>query len=345
MTEPKPATEFKPTPRRALLAVAAALPLFAIRTRPAGAAEFEFKFATGQSPTNPINTRLQEAIDRIHTATAGRLEMRLFPSNQLGSDTDQISQLRAGGIEFLNVAGSVLSTLVPATALVNVGFAFSGYDQVWRGVDGALGAYIADQVNKAGITLAAPLGDNGFRQITTADVQVRGPANLKGFHIRVPVSPIFTSLFQALGAAPTSINFNEVYTALQTRLVGGQENGLVTIETAKLYEVQKYCSETSHIWDCFCVLANRRALGRLPADMQNVVQAELRQAVLDQRADEARLDASLKATLQGKGMVFIPTDKDAFRAALKASSFYTDWRAKFGDQAWAALQSVSGDLA
>ncbi len=119
-------TESKPTPRRALLAAAAALPLFAIRSRPAGAAEFEFKFATGQSPTNPINTRLQEAIDRIRTATAGRLEMRLFPNNQLGSDTDQISQLRAGGIEFLNVAGSVLSTLVPATALVNVGFAFSG---------------------------------------------------------------------------------------------------------------------------------------------------------------------------------------------------------------------------
>ncbi len=331
--------------RRALLAGAAALPVFGIRTRPADAAEFEFKFATGQSPANPINTRLQEGIDRIKAATAGRVELRLFPNNQLGSDTDQISQLRAGGIEFLNVAGSVLSTLVPATALVNVGFAFNGYDQVWRGVDGALGKYIEGQVDKAGIVLAAPLGDNGFRQITTADVQVKGPADLKGFHIRVPVSPIFTSLFQALGAAPTSINFNEVYTALQTRLVGGQENGLVTIDTAKLYEVQKYCSETSHIWDSFCVLANRRALGRMPSDMQEIVRRELRQSVMDQRGDEERLDAGLKATLQGKGMTFIAVDRDAFRAALKGSTYYADWHAKFGDQAWAALQSVSGELA
>ena len=331
--------------RRTLLGAAAALPMFAIRTRPAGAAEFDLKFATGQSPTNPINTRLQEAIDRIKAATGGRVGMRLFPNNQLGSDTDQISQLRAGGIEFLNVAGSVLSTLVPATALVNVGFAFSSYDQVWRGVDGDLGKHIEAQVEKTGINLVAPLGDNGFRQITTADVQVKGPADLKGFHIRVPVSPIFTSLFQALGAAPTSINFNEVYTALQTRLVGGQENGLVTIETAKLYEVQKYCSETSHIWDSFCVLANRRALGRLPSDVQEIVRRELRQSVMDQRGDEARLDAGLKATLQGKGMTFVAADKDAFRAALKASTFYADWRAKFGDQAWAALQSASGELA
>ncbi len=330
--------------RRAILAGAAALPLFAIRTRPAHAAEFEWKFATGQSPTNPINTRMQEAIDRIKAATGGRVAITLFPNNQLGSDTDQISQLRAGGIELLNVAGSVLSSLVPAAALVNVGFAFTGYEQVWHGVDGALGEYIAGEVSKAGIVLAAPLGDNGFRQITSSDAAIKAPEDLHGFHIRVPVSPIFTSLFQGLGASPTSINFNEVYTALQTRLVAGQENGLVTVETAKLYEVQKYCSETSHIWDSFCVLANRRAMGRLPNDVADIVRRELKQAVIDQRADEARLDADLKATLQGKGMTFVAVDKPAFRAALQRSTFYADWKGKFGETAWAALQAVSGQL-
>jgi len=270
--------------------------------------------------------------------------MKLFPNNQLGSDTDQISQLRAGGIDFLNVAGSVLSTLFPATALVNVGFAFTSYDQVWKGVDGTLGKYIEAQVDKAGIILIAPLGDNGFRQITTADTQIKGPDDLKGFHIRVPVSPIFTSLFQALGAAPTSINFNEVYTALQTRLVGGQENGLVTIDTAKLYEVQKYCSQTSHIWDSFCVLANRRTLAKLPKDVQDIVRREFLQSVHDQRTDEARLDADLQATLEKKGMIFLQVDKPAFQAALRKTSFYNDWKAKFGDEAWAALQSVAGPL-
>jgi tripartite ATP-independent transporter DctP family solute receptor len=331
--------------RRKVLAGAAALPLFAIRTRPAGAAEFEFKLATGQSPANPINIRLQEGIDRIKTATSGKVEMKLFPNNQLGSDTDQISQLRSGGLDFLNVAGSVLSTLVSATALVNVGFAFSNYDQVWKGVDGTLGKYIEAQVDKAGILLIASLGDNGFRQITTAEKQIKSPEDLKGFHIRVPVSPIFTSLFQALGAAPTSINFNEVYTALQTRLVGGQENGLVTIDTAKLYEVQKYCIETSHIWDSFCVLANRRSLGRLPKDVQDIVRREFAQSVHDQRADEARLDAGLKTELEKKGMTFISVDKSAFQAALRQTSFYADWKGKFGEEAWTALQSVTGNLA
>jgi TRAP-type transport system periplasmic protein len=326
--------------RRTILA---GLPLVAI-ARTAAAAEFEMKFATGQSPTNPINTRLQQALDRIAASSGGRLSIKLFPNNQLGSDTDLISQVRAGGVEFLNVANSVLSTLVPAAALVNVGFAFSSYDQVWRAVDGALGEYITQQVEKTGIQVVAPYADNGFRQITSGDRAIRAPADLKGFHIRVPVSPIFTSLFQALGASPSSINFNEVYTALQTKLVGGQENGLVVIETAKLYEVQKYVCETSHIWDCFALLANRRALGRLPADLQTLVRRELKQAVTEQRQDSERLTSSLKTELQKRGMTFIEVDKPAFRAALQASSFYGDWRAKFGDAGWSALQAVSGPL-
>ena len=331
-------------PRRAVIAAAASLPLAAIRTRPARAAEFEFKFATGQSPTNPVNLRIQEGIDRIRTATGGRLDIKLFVNNQLGSDTDLISQIRAGGIEFLNISGSVLSTLVPAAALVNVGFAFTSYDQVYRGVDGDLGKYIEQQIDRAGIVLIAPLADNGFRHITSSDAPIRTPEDLRGFHIRVPVSPIFTSLFQALGAAPTSINFNELYTALQTKLVAGEENGLVVIETGKLYEVQKYCSETSHIWDSFCQLANRRALARLPADMQDIVRREFKRSVLDQRADNARLTAGLKAELETKGMSFVQPDKALFRTALSKTSFYADWKAKFGDAAWGALQGVSGEL-
>ena len=330
--------------RRGVLGVAAGLPLVAIG-RGAGAAEFEYKFATGQSPTNPINTRIQEAIDRIAKGTGGRLTMKLFPNNQLGSDTDLISQVRAGGVEFLNVSNSVLSTLVPAAALVNVGFAFAGYDQVWKGVDGELGGYMTAQIEKAGIQVVAPYADNGFRQITSADKPIRTPADLKGFHIRVPVSPIFTSLFQALGASPTSINFNEVYTALQTKLVGGQENGLVVIETAKLYEVQKYVNETGHIWDCFGLLANRRAMGRLPADVQEVVRRELKQAVMDQRRDSERLAETLKGELTAKGMSFVASDKAAFRQALQGSTFYADWKGKFGEAAWSALQTVTGPLA
>ena len=330
--------------RRGILGGAMALPVAALTAERATAAIYRYKFATGQSLTNPINTRIQQAIDRISAASHGRLRIELFPNNELGSDTDQIGQVRSGAIQFLNVAASVLSTVVPAASLVNVGFAFSDYGQVWKAVDGAAGKYINGQIQAAGLVPLTNLGNNGFRQITTSTRMIRTPADLHGFKIRVPEAPIFTSLFQALGAAPTSLNFNEVYTALQTHLVGGEENGLVSIETAKLYEVQKYCSLTNHIWDGFCLLGNQAAFDRLPGDLQALMQKELAAAILMQRTDETQRDASLQPKLTQQGMTFIQVDKSAFKVALGQSDFYKQWHKRFGDEAWSALESVSGTL-
>ena len=118
--------------RRQILTAAAALPLFSIMTRPANAAEFTYKFATGQDPSHPVNKRAQEAIDRIRNATNGRLDIKLFPANQLGSDTDLMSQIRNGGVEFFNQASVVLSTLVPAAGIVNTGRVLSrSWQQAW----------------------------------------------------------------------------------------------------------------------------------------------------------------------------------------------------------------------
>ena len=172
----------------------------------------------------------------------------------------------------------------------------------------------------------------------------RLPEDLKGYRIRVPVSAIFVSLFKALGASPTSINFNELYTALQTRLVDGQENGLVAIEAGKLYEVQKYVAETNHIWDPFWLLANRRAFSSLPENIRQVVRNEFDRASVEQREDSARLNTSLKEELVKKGLVFESVDPAAFRAALTKAGFYKEWRDKFGAEAWAALETVVGPL-
>jgi TRAP-type transport system periplasmic protein len=328
--------------RRTILGAALAMPF--VRIGPARAAEFNYKLATGQSLTQPINARLEQACGRIREATGGRLEIRFFPASQLGSDTDLLSQVRGGGTEFLNIAGSVLSTVASAAAITNVGFAFSNYDQVWPGMDGKLGAYVRTQIEKTGFIVVSKAADNGFRQITSSAKPIRTPEDLKGYRIRVPVSPIFTSLFNALGANPTSINFNELYTALQTRLVDGQENGLVAIDAGKLYEVQKYVSETNHIWDPFWLIGNRRAFNNLPENIREIVRNEFDRASIEQRADSAGLNASLKEELVKKGLVFEGADRDAFRAALTKAGFYKEWRDKFGADTWAALEAVVGSL-
>ncbi len=330
--------------RRTMLATAAALPLTAIISRRGYAAEFTYKFATGQDPTHPVNIRAAEALGRIREASDGRLDMKLFPANQLGSDTDLLSQVRNGGVEFFNLATSILNTLVPAAGLVNIGFAFSSYDEVWQAVDGALGQYIAAQIAKVGLVSVTNLWDNGFRQITSSTREILAPADLKSFKIRVPPAPILTSLFQSLGASPTPINFNELYSALQTKIVEGQENPLAIIATTKLYEVQKSLSMTGHVWDGYQILGNRRAWEKLPPDLRAIVQTELAKSGLDERADIAKLSVSLRQDLAAKGLSVHDVDRAAFRTALKATSYYKDWQTKFGEQAWSVLETTSGKL-
>lgn len=340
MTSRKPST----LSRRSVLIGAAAVPLCGILTRGASAAEFTYKFATGQDPTHPVNIRAQEAIDRIREATGGRLEIKLFPANQLGSDTELLTQVRSGGVEFFNQSSSILATLVPAAGLVNVGFAFADYESVWKAMDGDLGAYIRSQIAKTPIMAVSKPWDNGFRQMTSSGREIRTPGDIKNFQIRVPPAPLLTSLFKALGAGPTPINFNEVYSALQTKVVDGQENPLPIIATARLYEVQSSCSLTGHVWDGYWVLGNKRAFERLPKDVQEIVARELDRSAADQRADIAKLSQSLRTDLTSKGLKFVDVDRTAFRQALAKTSFYADWKAKFGEEAWTQLEKAAGQL-
>ncbi len=328
--------------RRSLALGAAALPLVAIRTRPAHAAEFSYKFANNTPATHPMNVRGQEAADRILQATGGRVEIRLFPNSQLGTDTDMLSQLRSGAIEFFTLSGLILSTLVPPASINGVGFAFKDYDQVWGAMDGKLGAYVRGEIEKRGLHPLDKIWDNGFRQTTTSNRPIKAPEDFSGLKLRVPVSPLWTSMFSALGASPTSINFSEVYSALQTHIVDGQENPLTLIDTAKLYEVQKYCSLTNHMWDGFWFLANRRAWERLPPDLQTIVAREINAAALAERNDLADASKQVQASLAQKGLAFNTVDTALFRAKLKDAGFYKEWRGKYGEDAWRILEDSVG---
>lgn len=330
--------------RRAFLAGAAAFPLVTILARPADAAEFRLKYATGQDPTHPVNIRAQEAIDRIREATSGRVDIRLFPANQLGADTDLLAQVRSGAVEFFNVSSLILATFVPLSSITSIGFAFKDYDTVWQAMDGAFGDHIRAEIAKRPIFAMSKIWDNGFRHVTSSGKEVRGPEDLNGFRLRVPPAPILTSLFQALKAGPSPINFNELYTALQTRVVEGQENPLAIISTARLYEVQNSCSLTGHVWDGYWVLGNKRVFSTLPEDLQQIVMTEIDRSALDQRGDIARLNETLRAGLQTKGMGFVDVDREAFRAALAKTNFYAEWRTKYGNEAWKLLERFSGKL-
>ena len=280
----------------------------------------------------------------IKTETNGRVDIQIFPNNQLGADTDVLSQLRSGGVEFFTMSGLILATLVPAASINGMGFAFPDYPTVWKAMDGELGAYVRGQIAKANLVAMEKIWDNGFRQTTSSTKPITGPEDYKGFKIRVPVSPLWTSMFKAFDAAPASINFNEVYSALQTKIVEGQENPLALISTAKLYEVQKYCSLTNHMWDGYWFLANRRAWEALPADVRTIVARNINAAALNARVDTEKLNATVRQELTAKGLTFNQPDVAPFREKLRAAGFYSEWKGKYGEEAWAILEKAVGKL-
>lgn len=334
--------------RRALLKATAATAVtgavFAPFVARAQQAEFSYKYANNLPDTHPMNLRAREMAAAIKQETNGRFDLQIFPTSQLGSDTDVLSQLRSGGVEFFTLSPLILSTLVPNASVSGIGFAFPDYASVWKAMDGELGAYVRGQIAKFGLVAMDKIWDNGFRQTTSSTKPIQTPADLENFKIRVPVSPLWTSMYKAFGSAPASINFAEVYSALQTKIVDGQENPLAIIATAKLYEVQKYCSLTNHMWDGFWFLANRRAWMAIPEDIRTIVAKNINAAGEKERADVAKLNASLQDDLASKGLIFNKPDPAPFRDKLRAAGFYAEWKTKFGDEAWTVLENAVGKL-
>ncbi|HWE20160.1 MAG TPA: TRAP transporter substrate-binding protein [Hyphomicrobiaceae bacterium] len=329
--------------RRTVLAGASAVAGASIVGRRARAAEFNLKYGNDLPATHPINKRASEACDAIRAATNGRLDIQIFPNSQLGGSTDMLSQVRSGALDIFTV-GSPLANLVPVSSISSIAFAFTDFDRVWAAVDGDLGAHIRQQIGTIGLVAFDKMWDNGFRQITTSNKPINAPDDLKGLKLRVPVSPLFTSMFRALGTSPTAINFVEVYTALQTRIVDGQENPLALIDAAKFYEVQKYCSLTGHMWEGFWMVANRKTWEQLPADVRETAARLLNDGAVKQREDMTKLNATLETQLKEKGLTFNTVDKKPFQQALKTAGFYSEWRQKYGEDAWKILERYSGNL-
>ncbi len=333
--------------RRTVLRTLAAAPAASFIAMPhiARAAEIELKYGNNLPLSHPLNIRAQEAAERVAKETNGRVEIKIFPNNQLGGDTDMLSQVRNGGITFFTPSALVIATLVPVAAINAVGFAFADYDQVWKAMDGKLGAHVREAISKVNLYAFEKMWDNGFRQMTTSGKAIETAKEMAGLKIRVPVSPLSISMFKALDAAPASLQFSEVYTALQTKVVDAQENPLPIIQVAKLYEVQKSCAVSNHIWDGFWFIANGRAWRGLPPDVQTIVANAINDAGVAQRGDIKKLNETVQADLQSKGLAFNKTDPDSFRAKLREAGFYKEWQERFGKDAWSLLEDAVGKLA
>lgn len=331
--------------KRHFLGGVSGLAAASILSRKARAAEFSFRFATDVPSSNSAVVSLKTAVAAIAQESGGRIEINVLPDGQLGTSPDMLNQVRSGAVDMTFMSTGQLSTMVPVMTAPNLAFAFPDYATLWATMDGKLGRHLVEQMSKTNAFHIHPkVFDVGFRNITTSTRPVNSPADLRGLKIRVPPNQMATSLFSALGAAPTPLPFPELYTALAAKLVDGQENPLSLIQAGKLYEVQKHCTLSRHMWEGWYPLISNRAWRRLQDDLKAVVSRNLDKAAEAQREASAKLDMTLQADLKEKGLTFVTPDPALFRQALAQTSFYADWKKIFGPEVWAELESAVGKL-
>jgi len=332
----------KPSRGSFIAASAATFASISIVRAPARAAQFNWKSGTNQVKDHPLSVAMSDMADAVKKESNGRLEITVFPNNQLGGDTAMQTQLRSGAMQMMTLDGGILASVVPAAAIQSIGFAFKDSADAIAAFDGSLGAYVRSEIEAKGIHCFDNIWENGMRQITSSTHPIRTAADLANFKIRTPSAKMSLDLFHALGASPTAINFAEVYTALQTHVVDGQENPYTNIYTAHLYEVQKYVSLSSHMWGGYWLITNDDAWKALPADIQGIMTRNAAIAAKKQRAAVFADNNRLLGELKNKGMTSNEVDRPSLRA--KLGDFYKAQKADLGDKAWALLEAHTGKL-
>lgn len=329
--------------RRLLAAAGVAAP--ALLHWPADAAEYTYRCGTALPDAHPMSIRGREAMQTIREESDGRLAITLYTNSVLGQGPAMIAQTLAGKLDMYYLPLDLMAPKNPAFGIFGVGFVFDGYDHIWPAMDGALGDHLRGLAQHVGFRVVHNCYDHGFREITSRSKPIETPADLDGFRIRMPVAPTLIALFQHLGAAPIPIDIDKTYSALQSGKADGQENPLVLIDTGKLYEVQKYCSITNHVWAGIHVSFGNAAWARLPSELQRLADREFNAKALLERADWQIMTAAETENLKKKGMIFNTPDIEPFRAELKKSDFYPEMKRQSGEEAWALLEKYVGKMA
>jgi tripartite ATP-independent transporter DctP family solute receptor len=250
--------------------------------------------------------------EEVARRTNGQVEVKVFPNEQLGKETDLIKGIQLGTVDF-TITGESLQNWAPAAALLAVPYAIRDLDHLDKVVTGPVGQKIAQSIEDK--TQLKPLAyfARGARELTS-NRPIKTPEDLDGLKLRVPNVPLFVKVWEALGAKPIPMAFSEVFTSLQNHTIDGQENPLALIKSASLSEVQKYVNQTDHVLSWIYLVGGSKKLARLTPEQQTAIAEAAKAAQAYERELFLTDEKQLAADLKSKGMEFIDSDKAAFAA-------------------------------
>lgn len=291
-------------------------------------------------PANyPSVVAIEAAGKEIAEKTGGRVEMQVFPASQLGTQRDMIEALASNALQLYTDGAGTFGSWVPAISVLEAPYVWRDAAHMAKGMQSADARSLVDSlVKNRGMRIVDTIY-YGTRQLTTAEKAVNHPRDMVGFKLRVPPVDVFNAMAEAWGARPTPINFGELYLALKQGVVDGEENPLPTIQSAKLFEVQKHLVLTAHIITPRFVVVNEQFWRGLSDADRAIAQSAIAKAVVSANAEILKQEGDLVGTFAKAGMNVIKPDVAAFRdAVLKAVP--PKFESRWGKGTFERLQSI-----
>ena len=254
----------------------------------------------------------------VKDKTGGKVEVKVYPNEQLsgGNQSKGVEMLKSGGIDVSFHSNIIYSVLDERYGVISLPWLLKDEAQADEKLAGKGGEEINKLLYDQGI-VGLGFGENGFRQITTNDKEIKTPEDMKKAKIRVPGMKMYISLFKNLGADPISMNFSEVFTSLQQGAIDGQENPLDVIDSSKLYEVQKYMSMWNYSYDAIILGINKEKFESFDKDIQDAITEAGKEACDYQRELNRKNAKEQLAKFEEKGMTITKQedmDIEAFKS-------------------------------
>lgn len=244
--------------------------VFATAAFTAGAQERELRFALSLAADHPLGVAGQKFADLVAEKSGGKLKVSMYPGAVLGSDQQNLSAVRGGTLDFTTMATGLLAGINKEFMVFDLPFMFNSSQEAYALSDGPVGSGLMDNLAAAEIK-GLGIWDLGFRNMTNNRRPITRLEDIQGLKLRVIAAPVYIDLFTQLGANPVPMTFGEVYGALESGAIDGQDNPLAVIQSAKFAEVQDYLSITRHIYTGMPFLMSKKTWDSLSEDEQNVI--------------------------------------------------------------------------
>lgn len=271
--------------------------------------------------------------------TGGRVKVQVYPLSQLGAQREMLEGLRLGTIEMTMVTVGFMSSYDQFLNIFELPYLYRDHFHSYKVFDGPVGEDVKKRIESKTDFKPLAFYEAGVRHVTNSRRPIKTPEDLKGLKIRVPQSKVNMDALAAMGATPVAMAFPEIYSALQQKVIDGQENPYTMPWNFKFYEAQKYVSKTGHMLLTHTVLYSKKLWEKLPADIQAALVESANESKHYQREQVRLMEEKVKGLLVEKGgMEFNEANQDAFRKAVEP--LYGKYAAEYGAEAGAFIKRI-----